>query len=55
MSAAVPIDDFHGYKDEDLLSWLVKFNYHYNNLTKEAKMKENVQDIVKAVHLIAKL
>lgn len=55
VSAAVPIDDFHGYKDEDLLSWLVKFNYHYNNLTKEAKMKENVQDIVKAVHLIAKL
>ena len=54
MSPAIPIEDFHGYIDEDLLSWLTKFEDHFN-ITRDSKVQPTALDSVKASHLIAKL
>ena len=54
MALALPIEDFHGYVDEDLLSWLTKFEDHFN-ITQDSKLQTSVLDSVKASHLIAKL
>ena len=55
VSGAIPIEDFCGNADEDLLAWLQKFEDHFN-ISKNATLKSaTVQDNVKAKHLIAKL
>ena len=53
MALALPIEDFHGYVDEDLLLWLTKFEDHFN-ITRDSKVQPTALDSGKASHLIAK-
>lgn len=54
MMSAVPVEEFHGYIDEDLLSWLTKFE-DYFNINRDSRVQPHVHVLTKANHLIAKL
>ena len=54
VSGALPIEDFCGNADEDLLAWLQKFEDNFN-VSKNASLKQPIKNQVKAKHLIAKL
>ena len=53
-SGAIPIEYFSGNADEDLLSWLQKFEDNFY-VSRDASLKTHLHDAVKAKHLIAKL
>ena len=61
ISGPIPIEDFCGNADEDLLAWLLIFEDHFN-VSKNASLRPAALslrpaalDQVKAKHLIAKL
>ena len=54
MAPSLPIEECHGYVDEDLLSWLTQFEDNFN-ITRDSKVQDQYLDQVKETHLIVKL